>query len=197
LERNDPAWGFNPRLTVALAILLLALGAGSASAAAQGAATEYEVKAAFLYNFAKFVEWPGSTFESPTDPLVLCVFGDDPFGESLDSVVQGEKVGGRRLVVYRTRETSQLRGCHVVFLSQKARERYPGVLDSLSGTSVLTVGEGEGFLTQGGVIRFVLEENRVRFEINRDAAERNRLKLSSQLLRLARAVNPQSPRSPG
>ncbi|HEX7184168.1 MAG TPA: YfiR family protein [Thermoanaerobaculia bacterium] len=174
------------------AALLLAVLAGSASA--QGGAGEYEVKAAFLYNFAKFVEWPGSTFESPTDPLVLCVFGDDPFGESLDAVVQGETVGGRRLVVHRTRETAQLRGCHVVFLSQRTRERYPQVLDSLRGTSVLTVGEGEGFLTQGGMIRFVLDQNRVRFEINLDAAERNRLKLSSQLLRLARAVNPQSPR---
>lgn len=183
-----------PRRTVALAILLLAVLTGGASA--QEGAGEYEVKAAFLYNFAKFVEWPGNAFGSPTDPLVLCVYGDDPFGESLDAVIQGERVGGRRLVVHRTREIPQLRGCHVVFLSQRARERYPEVLGSLRGRSVLTVGEGDGFLTDGGMIRFVLEQNRVRFEINLDAAERNRLKLSSQLLRLARAVNPQQGRQP-
>ena len=151
---------------------------------------EYQVKAAFLFNFAKFAEWPADAFAGPGDPITICVAGDDPFGESLDNAVRGETVGGRRLAVERTRSLVKLRDCHIVFVARSERGRRHAILSSLEGASVLSVGEDDSFLTDGGVVRFVLDQNRVRFEINLAAAEGNRLKLSSKLLRLARAVHP-------
>lgn len=178
-------------LTLLLAVVSLA-GAGEAwSAQGEAArALEYQVKAAFLLNFTRFVEWPSDAFTAPGDPVTICVVGDDPFGESLDAVVQGETVNGRRLKVHRTRDVPELRkDCHLVFVP-RSTGRQSEILSALRGTGRLTVGEGDGFLTDGGVIRFVLDQNRVRFEINLAAAEANRLKLSSKLLRLARRVIP-------
>lgn len=176
--------------TSALGLLLLLLAAAVPAGADARSDLEYQVKAAFLFNFAKFVEWPADAFERPRDPVAICVMGKDPFGESLDSVVRGETVNGRPLVVRRPRQTLEARGCHILFLARSERGRQDEILSSVEGAGILTVGEDDGFLTDGGIIRFVLEENRVRFEINLAAAEANRLKLSSQLLRLARSVVP-------
>jgi len=173
------------------ALALLAAVAASAARAPAPAEIEYEVKAAFLYNFAKFVDWPPEAFPTPGTPVSLCVLGEDPFGGSLDSVVRGETLNGRHLAVRRVQGAGEARGCQVLFLPRAERGRAAEVLAALRGASVLTVGEESDFLDQGGVIRFVLEQGRVRFEINLDAAERDHLKLSSKLLRLARAVNPQ------
>jgi hypothetical protein len=172
------------RWTPLLAAALLGLAAARQAAAAPD--LEYEVKAAFLYNFAKFVEWPPEAFPLSSTPVALCVYGDDPFGGSLDTVVRGETLNGRRLVVRRLRDLPQARECHVLFLGEKVRGAE--VVAALRGVSVLTVAESRDFLDQGGMIRFVVEENRVRFDINLDAAEKNRLKISSKLLRLAREV---------
>jgi YfiR/HmsC-like len=122
--------------------------------------------------------------------VALCVLGKDPFGESLDHVVRGETVNGRPLVVRRPRNPAETRTCQIVFLARAERAYQDEILSSIEGASILTVGEDEGFLTGGGIVRFVLEENRVRFEINLAAAEANGLRLSSKLLRLARAVYP-------
>jgi hypothetical protein len=152
---------------------------------------EYEVKAAFLYNFAKFVEWPPDALPDPATPVAICVLGEDPFGQGLDELVQGETLSSHRLVVRRLRDPLQIRDCQVLFVSRSEKGRLPALMAGLRGSGVLTVGEADDFLEQGGVIRFVLEQHRVRFDINLDAAERGRLKLSSKLLRLARSVNPQ------
>lgn len=173
----------------AFAVLLLLTATAAAGADARSG-LEYQVKAAFLFNFAKFVEWPPDAFEGPLDPVVICVVGKDPFGESLDSVVRGETVNGRRLVVRRPRNPVEIRDCQIIFLARAERDYQDEVLASVEGGSILTVGEDDGFLTDGGIIRFVLDENRVRFEVNLAAAEASRLKLSSQLLRLARSVHP-------
>jgi hypothetical protein len=149
---------------------------------------EYQVKAAFLYNFAKFVEWPPDAFEGAGDPVTFCVVGADPFGEVLDTVVEGESLAGRRLTVHRTRDLGELRDCHVVFVPRSERGRQERILDFLRNRSVLTVGEADGFLTGGGMIRFVLEQNKVRFDISLEATESSGLKMSSKLLRLARKI---------
>ncbi|HKH49985.1 MAG TPA: YfiR family protein [Thermoanaerobaculia bacterium] len=184
-----------PRALLLLAVLLL-VGTERAWADAQGESgkteLEYQVKAAFLFNFTKFVEWPSDVFTSPGDPVTVCVMGDDSFGESLDAVVQGETVNGRRLKVHRTRSPAELRACHMLFVPRSER-RQSELLSSLRGAGILTVGDGDGFLSDGGIIRFVLDQNRVRFEINHAAAEANRLKLSSKLLRLARRVYTEQP----
>lgn len=173
-------------------ILLLAVFAlpGLAASVSAQAAAEYDVKAAFLYNFAKFVEWPPDAFDSPGSPMTLCIVGKDPFGDVLDTLVRGETLQGRPLIVHRTRDLLEVRDCHVVFLSRTEQARQDEVLATVRGAGILTVGEGDSFLREGGIIRFVLEANRVRFEVNLDAAERNGLKLSSKLLRLARSVQP-------
>lgn len=172
-----------------LVLFVLTLAAREA-AAQSGSYQEHEVKAAFLYNFAKFVVWPPTSFPDAAAPLTLCIHGPDPFGPFLDRLVQGETVGGRPLVIERSRPAERLRGCHVLFVASSERERYNELLDGLEGASVLTVGEGPGFLTAGGLFRFVLEGGKVRFEANLPAIERSSLTVSSKLLRVARPVQP-------
>jgi hypothetical protein len=180
-----------PYLVPVLAILLsLGLPGLAAPVSAQTAAGEYDIKAAFLYNFAKFVEWPPDAFDAPGSPMTLCIVGKDPFGDTLDTLVRGETLQGRRMTVHRTRDLLEIRDCHIVFLSQGERSRQSEVLATVRGARILTVGESDGFLADGGIIRFVLHANRVRFEVNLASAERNGLKISSQLLRLARSVQP-------
>jgi hypothetical protein len=176
-------------LPAALLGLALLLVAPPAAVRAQVAASEYDVKAAFLFNFTKFVEWPGSAFSDDRGTLQLCVFGGNPFGKSLESVID-EEVGGHRLGVRRVEDPGKLAGCHVVFIDPSENDRTPQVLSSLRGEPVLTVGDNRGFLDRGGIINFVLEGTKVRFEINQEAAERAGLKISSKLLRLALRVTP-------
>jgi hypothetical protein len=181
--------------TIAAVLAALALAAARTAAAAPPPAPpapslEYDVKAAFLYNFAKFVEWPVEARGGERDPLTLCIFGADPFGSRLVELVKGETVAGRTLAVRNVRQLSELRSCHIAFFSRAEEERVPEALSGLHGSNVLTVGEGDDFAEQGGIVQFYLEENRVRFAINLDALEGTRLRVSSKLLRLARVVHP-------
>jgi hypothetical protein len=149
---------------------------------------EYEVKAAFLYNFMQFVEWPETAFAAAEAPVCIGVLGDDPFGSALEEIVRGETVGDRPLVVHRSREVTDLIECQVVFISKSEEGRMPALLDALEPRPVLTVGEVAGFARSGGIINFYLEESRVRFEINAKVAQRQGLRMSSQLLNLGRIV---------
>ena len=156
------------------------------SSEAQGA-REYELKAAFLYNFAKFVEWPAGTFSDDGAPIIVAVVGDDPFKGSLDSV-GGKSANGRQVVVRRLNVGQDLRSCQVLFVSSSERKRLAQIMASVAGASVLTVGEMEGFANNGGMIRLTMEDSKVRFDINAGTARRARLKVSSKLLSLAREV---------
>lgn len=147
---------------------------------------EYQVKAAFLYNFAKFVDWPAEAFAGSSAPLVIGVIGDDPFGGSLDQAINGKTINGRPLVVRRLKWSQDLRSCHIIFISSSERQRLPQVIHSLRGASVLTVGDMGQFNQQGGIINFILEANKVRFEINSRGADQARLRISSKLLSLAK-----------
>lgn len=169
------------------ALLVLLLLAAAVPAAAQKVSGEYQLKAAFLYNFAKFVEWPPSAFSGDDAPLAICVYGEDPFGRSLEELVRNERIGNRALEVRRPESLSGLGECHILYVSRSERGRAGEVVSSLGEARVLTVGESESFLHSGGMIGFFLEENKVRFQVNLPAAERSRLKISSKLLRLAKA----------
>jgi YfiR/HmsC-like len=153
---------------------------------AAGEPLEYQLKAAFLLNFTKFVEWPPSAFDATDSPIAICVLGSDPFGNSLDQIVAEEVVGGRRVIVRRIKRTPQGKLCQALFVSVPGKE-LPGILSGL-GPGVLTIGEGESFVRDGGMIAFVVENHRVRFGINETAAETAGLKLSSKLLSVARSV---------
>ncbi len=170
---------------MALACLLLV---APARGRAQETLSEYQVKAAYLFNFLKFVEYPSESFEDPLAPIVIGVVGDDPFGNALPQVVIGKTVQGRDLVIHLYRDGEDLRGAHILFISASERKRLPMILSSLRGSSVLTVSDTEGFLEAGGMIQFLNENNRVRFAINVDATSRVNLKMSSKLMSLARVV---------
>ncbi len=182
------------RTRKAFPLLLAACGLGGmgglglpGAARAEGVAPEYAVKAAFLFNFTKFVEWPPAAYADERSPLKICVLGDDPFGKALQGV-KGEEVGGRRLDLAHLDNDNHLEACHVLFVSRSERDRLPRILADLHGAPVLTVGDTPGFTDQGGMINFVLEGSKVRFDINQDAAERAGLKISSRLLALAKHV---------
>ncbi len=174
---------------VALSLVVAGgLAGGVPRATAQAPPSEYEIKAAFLYNFAKFIDWPADAFSDPHAPIVLGIVGEDPFGAALDRMVFGKSVNNRGLVVKRVWEGPGLRSCHILFISLSKQKHLARILESLKGSGVLTVGEMDRFAESGGAIHFLLEEDKVRFEINLDAATRARLKLSAKLLALARRI---------
>jgi hypothetical protein len=173
----------NLRITFAIA-----MGALLAAGAAGQTTGEYQVKAAFLFNFAKFVKWPAQAFTSPADPLVICVIGDSIVSHVLESTIAGKEIDGRRLVVKTIPDVRQMGVCQILFVSGSEQPRVPAILAGCKTRSVLTVGELEGFAAQGGMINLKVEDGKVRFEINITAATEQQLQISSKLLSLARIV---------
>ena len=169
-------------------LLLLLLTLSSAQVRAPES-NEYQIKAGFLINFIKFVEWPADAFGDEGASLVIGLIGDDPFGSALDEIVTGKTINGRRLEVRRLRWGQDLKGCHLLFISTSERKRLIQIFDALKGSSVLTVGETGQFNQQGGIINFVMDAKKVRFEINVATADRARLRISSKLLALARVTS--------
>jgi hypothetical protein len=149
---------------------------------------EYRVKAAFLYNFAKFVEWPALTDKTGKNPLRICVLGQDPFGSVLGDTVNGKTVLGRPFLVTNVPNVSQAATCQILFISASEQKRIRSIIVQLRTPGVLTVGETEGFANQGGIVNFKLESGRVRLEINVEAAEQAKLRISSKVLSLAQIV---------
>lgn len=149
---------------------------------------EYQIKAAFLYNFAKFVEWPADRFAEESDPLILCVIGEDPFGNILDETIKGKNIRGRELEIIRLKEVDDLKSCHFLYISTSEQRSLPQIIESIGKASVLTVGEMQDFAELGGIINLITRGNKVRFKINVDVANQAGLKISSRLLRLATVV---------
>jgi YfiR/HmsC-like len=176
-------------LPVVAMILGWSLFAGSAvEVAAQSNLSEYQVKAAFLFHFAQFVEWPPETYADVASPLTYCTVGGDPFEGGLDASLKGKTIGGRPVRVLHLREAGESQGCQILFLGIADRKVVSATLAKLNGSPVLTVGESANFAQGGGMIGFLLEDNKVRFNINLDAAERAKLKISARLLTLAKTV---------
>lgn len=178
-------------LSSVLALALLGTAvflAVSTPSHAQSVEDEYRVKAAFLFHFTQLVEWPRGA--EPSDaPLFLCVFGVDPFRGELDTAVEGKHISGRPLSVRRIRQAQDFVGCHVLFVGKNNDDkRVLVLLAGVRGSPVLTVGEADGFLEAGGIVRFCLDGGKVRFEINRPAADAAGLRISSRLLLLAKNV---------
>lgn len=149
-------------------------------------ALEYQVKAAFLLNFTKFIEWPATAFAAPDSPFAMCLLGKDRFGSALEAIVQGEVVNNRRIIVRRLSAPPAPQTCQLVFFAEGENELRKMVREM--GSGVLTVGDGASFIRDGGMIAFVIDNRRVRFDINAAAAESGGLKLSSKLLSVARSV---------
>lgn len=147
-------------------------------------ASEYQVKAAFLFNFAQFVEWPASAFPQSQTPLVIGVLGQDPFGSFLDETVRGERVNNRALTIRRYRRVEEIQTCHVLFISRSETDRLDQILGSLKYRKILTVADIDSAAGSGVMIRFVTQQNKIRLRINSEAARAASLTISSKLLRL-------------
>jgi hypothetical protein len=166
-------------------IVAASLMLGVAPAAPAQSAPEAALKAAFLYNFAKFAEWPADA--APADPLTICVFGDAAIADALDETVKGRTVDGRKTTVVRVKPDG-FRGCHVLYVAGLDAKRAQAIVDELKGAPVLTVGDREQFAQSGGIAGLFVEQGRMRFAINIEAAQRCRLRISSRLLSLAKIV---------
>lgn len=178
------------RVLPLLLVCLLLTTANTFAAVAQTAG-EYQIKAAFLQNLAKFIDWPPDTFADPRDPFVICVLGQDPFREELDMAVKGRTVNNRQYLVKRVSKVQDIANCQIVFVSASEKKHLEPILARLTSIGILTVGDTDGFIRSGGIINFVVDEGRIRCEINAEAAERARLKISSKLLGVAHIVSGQ------
>jgi hypothetical protein len=177
-----------PQRVASCALSVLFFLTATARLPANSTAEEYSVKAAFLFHFAQFVEWPEETFKEADTPLTYCTIGDDPFQGSLDAALGGKAIGARSFRVLHFKQPQEIQGCQVLFVGSGEKRRLPEILARVRTNSVLTVGESEHFAQEGGMIGFVLEENKIRFEINLAAAQKGKLKISSRLLALAKNV---------
>jgi hypothetical protein len=171
--------------TLPLVVLLVA-GRGLAAQAVR--ASEYQVKAVFLFNFAQFVDWPAEAFPASDTPLVICVLGDDPFGAALDQTVRDERLGARRFQVRRYHSVDEITTCHILFISRSEGARPEVILAALKRRPILTVSDADGFAQRGGMIRFVTDRNRIRLQLNLAATEAAHLTISSKLLRVAEII---------
>jgi len=149
---------------------------------------EFQVKAAFVFHFAQLVEWPADTLGAENQPLVFCSAGEDSFSTALGTVIQGKQVGAHPIQIRHVREKDDLHGCHLLFIAGKDKTRGPAILARLKDAPILTVGESENFARQGGIIGLSVQENKIRFDINLNSAQRANLKISSRLLLLAKSV---------
>jgi hypothetical protein len=172
------------RSVVVLLLLALLHGMASVPVMAQ-TPNEYRVKAAFILNFARFIDWPADAY-GDGGSLVVGIVGDDPFGGSLDQL-NGNSVNGHRIVIKRLKAGDYLRACQILFVSSSERSRLGKILESTRGGTVLTIGELAQFTQAGGIIKFVIQDNKVRFEINTGAASQARLRVSSKLLALSKS----------
>jgi hypothetical protein len=165
----------------------------SSSALGQQRPSEYQVEAAYLYNFGRFVEWPAKGNADQTSSFTICVLGEDPFGQALDATVAGETVGNQKVVTKRISSPQMSGDCQILFVSSSEANRLNKIIEALDKTAILTVSDIPQFSQRRGMIQFVLEENRIRFEVNLTATQRAGLTLRSELLKVATVVrkNPQ------
>ena len=173
-------------ITIAI-VILPSLGL-QAHAQDSSVSSEYLIKAGFIYNFANLVQWPSTAFTQPDSPIVIGILGEDPFGTVLDRVLAGKKVNGRIFLVKRLKSASDLRECHIVFVSSSEMAHLGEAIHLVKGMPILTIGEIPGFAKRGGIINLFLEDNKVHFEVNVEAAKEADLNISSRLLALARIV---------
>lgn len=155
---------------------------------ARAQSREYQLKAAFLYNFIQFVEWPPNAFPSSNAPLRIGILGDDPFGSALDEAIQNESVGNHRLVVVRSASIADLQDCQLIFVSRSEEGHLGQILSVIDSRPVLTVSDIDHFAQSGGDIGFFLSDSKVRFAINPASARQSGLRISSQLLTLGQIV---------
>ena len=191
LERHRHCAKTRSPLRGVLSLLLLLGLSPSIPAAEPAVPREYQVKAAFLFNFAQFTDWPPQTFASENSPLIIGILGEDPFGGALEATVRNESVRNHPLKVVRFRTVAEMPTCHIIYIARSEASRLAQIMRVLKGQPILTVTDIDGAAERGVMIQFVIEHSRVRFRINPQAATDVQLNLSSKLLRVAEIVSPQ------
>jgi YfiR/HmsC-like len=181
------------RRTFLRAALLLLFLSGPFGLRAETTSREYALKAAFLYNFAQFTEWPGDAFAATNSPFVIGVLGDDPFGKALNETVQGQLMNGRKFAVERYRHVEDVKACQILFISQSESRRLGDITAALGQRPILTVSDIKDAAARGVSVQFVTEHNKIRFKINLDSLKQSKLAMSSKLLRVAQIVSPENP----
>jgi len=176
------------RLLITIAIVILPSLGLQAHAQDSSVSSEYLIKAGFIYNFANLVQWPTNAFAQLDSPIVIGILGEDPFGPVLDRVLAGKRVNGRVFLVKRLKSVVDLKECHILFVSSSEIAHLADAIHLVKGMPILTIGEIPGFAKRGGIINLVLEDNKVHFEVNVEAAKEADLTISSRLLALARIV---------
>ena len=176
------------KLIIIALFLLVTLGGTRDTSAESKSYQEYQVKAAFLYNFGKFVEWPQGSFRDAHSPFVICVLGEDPFGNALDAI-KGKNIDGRKIVIKRMESIENTEDCHILFVSESESGKLSQIFRTVEQRNVLTVSDIRGFAKLGGTINLISADNRIGLEINISAAEKANLKISSKLLKLGNIVN--------
>jgi YfiR/HmsC-like len=167
---------------MAVALLIASSSSGPAQPAQPG---EYQIKAAIIFNFAKFVEWPTAALPEANSPIIIGILGTNPFGDNLEKTMRNKTVEDHPLVIKQFHSAAEAVKSHVLFISNSEKDKLPDVLKALAGSSVLTVSEMDGFNEKGGMISFLMEGTKIRFKINNDTATKSGLKISSKLLSLA------------
>jgi hypothetical protein len=167
---------------------MIALGLLIGARARAQVTDEYKVKAAFLTNFAKFVEWPSQAFKSPADPIVIGVLGKNPFGDALIAAAAGKTCANRTFQIREVSDAQQAAAAHILFVSSSERKRLGALFSQIGNSAVLTVGETDNFMTEGGVVNFKIEGGSVRLQISLEAARKQQLQISAKLLSLAEIV---------
>jgi hypothetical protein len=167
-------------------ITLLFLVFGYSHLSSQTAvASEYQVKAVFLFNFSHFITWPNNAFEDEYSTFVIGIIGDDPFGPFIEAAVEGERIGSHVIRVKRFTSISEIQNCHILYIGTKDPDQVKKIINAVSGKNILTVGDTPNFARWGGMIRFYTEQNKIRLQINNTIARAEGLKISSKLLRVA------------
>jgi hypothetical protein len=149
------------------------------------AAQEYQIKAVFLFNFVSFITWPANSFKQESDPFRVCIFGEDPFGTVLDLTIENHTVEGREMKILRLKDLPTIRNCQILFISDSEQARQKDILKTIRALPILSVGDSENFIQQGGMIKFFSHNNKIRLGVNPDALETVGLKANANLLNLA------------
>ena len=191
MKKPAPRGGVTGMLA-GLAVAAVLLGAKTLMAADPPAASEAQVKAVFLYNFTKYVDWPPEAFAQTNSPILIGVLGDSSLNEALKKVIAGKTVNGRKIMIQETANEEDWPKCHILFISSSEKTRLPAIIAKIKTLPALTVGESGGFLEQGGIINFTKKDDRIRLEINLEAARLAKVQISSKLLSVADTVKGKS-----
>ena len=178
----------SPLLLCVLLVIVCSPFSGNYLFAQRPKPNEYQIKATYLYNFGRFVKWPGSLLVGKSDSFVVCVFGQDPFGAVLDATLAGETLDGKPVTLRRISRSQDAVECRILFISSTEEKHLKDILVALDENGVLTVSDMPGFTRRGGMIQFVLDGDKVRFEINLASAENAKLVFSSELLKVAASI---------